>query len=129
MFRLRAPLTTLLVLSAYLAAHTLGALVHESLHAHSHAGDCQHVHVHHQHPQGCTPSESQPAEEGWSGLADTHQHDCVVCQVTGQPIITPAPASVTLIADVCQDAVVHAACNLPAQHARISQARAPPLLA
>ncbi len=121
----RPRLTTLMVLAAYLAAHTLGALLHERLHVHA-AGDvCCHAHDHnHGHAY---ETEASTPEGNLASKGALHDHDCVVCRVTGQPVVPAVAADFDMVADVRPDALPCPAAAPRSLAVRIAQSRAPPL--
>lgn len=114
---------TLVVLAAYLAVNSLGTLLHEHLHAHSATETC--CHAHH-----CV---SQPADETSSstGLIATaaHDHDCVVCRVTGQPVVAAVAVVFGRSEVVAPDPLPCPAAVPCALAARLAQSRAPPAAA
>lgn len=110
---------TLLVLVAYLAAGTLGMLLHEHVHAHSATETCCHDHA--CHSQSAAETES-PA----LASTTTHDHDCAVCRVTGQPVVAAIAVTVELSARVAPDALPCPAAAPRSLAARLAQSRAPP---
>jgi hypothetical protein len=112
---------TLVVLVAYLAANSLGLLVHEHLHAHTSAEACCHDHACH-----AAPADSD--SPALSTVAD-HDHACVVCRVTGQPVVAAVAAAVELSALVAPDSLPCSAAAPYSLAARLAQTRAPPAAA
>lgn len=136
----RSRTATLLVLAAYFAAHTLGALLHEQLHehaagtvcCHSHDGHGNDGHSHHRHlGHGNRPSQHDTDRTPSDGLniagrAMSHDHACIVCRLSGQPVVSTASAAIELSAELCLAAIET---HFTAPHTtsvRISQSRAPP---
>lgn len=124
-FATRTRRTTLLVLAAYLAAHTLGALWHEQLHAHVGAEACCHTHEHtgHTHP---VQSDRAVTQEGEWIAAGAQDHACVVCRIAGQPVVPAAAAAVDVSTDICPDALPCPAATPRTLAVRIAHSRAPP---
>ena len=139
----RSRTAILLVLAAYFAAHTLGAFLHEQLHEHAvgtvcchrHDGHGNDGHSHHghgqrhdgpsQHDTDRTPSDGLNI----AGSAMAHDHACVVCRLSGQPVVSTPSAAVELSAELCLTAIET---HLTAPHTtsvRISRSRAPPAAA
>jgi len=140
----------LCVLTAFFAAQTFAAVVHEHLHHHPsqqpgsanachHAGDVA-AHAHHGH-RHCRPASgvqqaSRVNQSNGADQAKDHQQvagtsashgDCVVCQVLGQPVDNVATASVEIIAAVCAGELPCPAAAPRTACVRIAQSRAPPL--
>jgi hypothetical protein len=112
---------TLVVLAAYLAVNSLGTLLHERLHAHESAESC--CHAHDGHPHSPAPDSAAP------DLQASHAHDCVVCRVTGQPVVPSVAVAVELSAIVSPDSLPCPAAAPRSLAARLAQSRAPPVAA
>ena len=125
-FATRSRRMTLLVLAAYLAAHTLGALWHEQLHAHAGDSACCHGH---DHPGHAHPAKSDRTAANRELGAASQDHHCVVCRIAGQPIVPATAAATEVSADVCSDALPCPAAAPRTIAVRLAQSRAPPTLA
>lgn len=113
---------TLVVLMAYLAVNSLGTLVHEHVHAHPAAETCCHGHA-------CHAPQADAADSPTFVATAAYEHDCVVCRVTGQPVVAAAFAAVELSAAVAPDPLPCPAAAPRALAARLAQSRAPPAAA
>jgi len=127
-FAKRSRRLTLLVLVAYLAAGTLGMLLHEHVHAHATADACCHSHdgTTHSHGPGSAPADDQ---SGPRLLGTSSAHYCFICRVTGQPVVAAIAVSVEVSASVTPDLLPSPAAAPRSLAARLAQSRAPPAAA
>jgi len=126
-FATRSRRLTLLVLAAYLAAHTLGALWHERLHAHAGPAACCHAHDHAAHAH---PAKSEgTAANGELNNAGAHDHSCVVCRIAGQPVVPATVAVVEVSTAISPDSLPCPAAAPRTLAVRLAQSRAPPTAA
>jgi hypothetical protein len=121
---------TLLVLAAYVAAHTLGTVLHEHLHVH--AGDqvCCHAHDHshagHQHaPHGAAAERTADPNGVLNGLP-TLDEGCIVCRIAGQKVLPAVAVTTDASAGICPDAIPAPAAMPRTIAARLAHSRAPP---
>ena len=126
---------TLLVLAAYLAANSLGMLWHEHVHSHAAADACCHAHLHGSgghgndgHKQDSSPLPASDST-GPRFTATQDAHDCVVCRVTGQPVVAAVAVVVELSALVAPDPLPCPAAAPRSLAARLARSRAPPAAA
>lgn len=139
-FAKRTRRLTLLVLAAYLAANTLGVLWHERLHAHApdvaccHA-DAEHTHAGHTHASHARARHDHPGlrfptpQDDSAGsfiAADTHDHNCVVCRVVGQPVVAAVVVELARSTAITADLALSPAAAPRSLSARLAQSRAPP---
>lgn len=125
-FATRSRRMTLLVLAAYLAAHTLGALWHEQLHAHAGAEACCHAHDHSAHAHPAKPDRA--AANGELNAA-TQDHACVVCRIAGQPIVPASATAVEVSTAISPDSLPFPAAAPRTLAVRLAHSRAPPTVA
>ncbi len=125
-FATRSRRMTLLVLAAYLAAHTLGAPWHEQLHAQAGDETCCHGH---DHAGRAHPAKSDGTAANGELGATSQDHFCIVCRLAGQPIVPATAAATEVSADVCSDALPCPAAAPRTLAGRLAQSRAPPTAA
>jgi hypothetical protein len=122
-FAARTRRISLLVLAAYLAAQTLGAVLHERLHVHAGDSACCHTHAAQDHSQRC----ERPADPAGdlNGLP-SHDDGCVVCRIAGQKVLPAVAATADVSAGVYPDLIPSPAAAPRTIAARLAQSRAPP---
>jgi hypothetical protein len=120
---------TLLVLAAYVAAHTLGAVLHEHLHVH--AGDqvCCHAHDHAHAGQRHSPDTASERTDDSAGELNglpAHDDGCIVCRIAGQKVLPALAIATDVSAGVCPDLIPSPAALPRTIAARLAHSRAPP---
>jgi hypothetical protein len=121
---------TLGLLAAYLAATTLGGLLHDHDHG-SHDG-CAGVCTSHDHDDAaCDCHEHEQAiaygDSDGSPLADDDA--CSVCRFIGQRTTPVEPVQFAAISDACAEVVLAHPVQSPVSFPRTTQSRAPPSVA
>jgi|GEM_PF-3265115 len=119
----RARRLTLVVLVAYLAVNSLGALLHEHVHAHPATETCCQTH------HGASQSADNTASSAGLIAEAAHDHDCCICRVTGQPVVAAIAVTVEPSARVAPDPLSSLAAVPRLLAARLGQSRAPPAAA